>query len=153
MARISTYASATAAAFLAFAMAGGIRAAENVVKAEERASAAAATATTLGSDAQIPFPNSGNIRDWRADGSDALYVEDVRGHWYHATLLGPCIDLPTADQIAFLTRGPDQLDKFSSIAVRGQTCAFSSLVTSAPPPKGGAKANAAKAAKAVPPAA
>jgi hypothetical protein len=148
MARISTYASATAAAFLAFAMAGGIRAAENVVKAEERASAAA-TATTLGSDAQIPFPNSGNIRDWRADGSDALYVEDVRGHWYHATLLGPCIDLPTADQIAFLTRGPDQLDKFSSIAVRGQTCAFSSLVTSAPPPKGGK----VKAVKAVPPAA
>lgn len=130
MARITIYASALVAAFMAFAATGGIRASEQVVKAEEHAAA-----IPFGVDAQIPFANSGNIREWRADGSDALYVQDGRGRWYRATLLGPCIDLPTANQIAFLTQGPDQLDKFSSISVRGQRCAFTALVTSAGPPR------------------
>lgn len=131
MARFTIYASASAAAFMIFAMTGGIRASEQAVKAEEQATASAVP----GAEAQIPFANSGNIRDWRADGREALYVQDSRGRWYHASLMGSCIDLTSANQIAFLTRGPDLLDKYSAIAVRGQRCQFSSLVTSAGPPK------------------
>jgi len=129
MAWKTVYATALAAAFAAFAITGGIRASETVIRAEEHLAPAA------GVDSTIPFANSGNIRDWRPDGTDGLYVQDSRGNWYRAALAAPCTDLPNADQIAFLTRGPDQLDKFSAIAVRGERCSFTTFVTSAAPPK------------------
>lgn len=144
MGRITIYASALTAAFFAFAVTGGIQASEKVVKAEEHALTPAAL---IGADAEIPFANSGNIRDWHADGTNALYVEDARGRWYHASLIGSCMDLPTANQIAFLTRGPDQLDKFSAISVHGRQCQFSALVTSAGPPKNDLRSEKVKAAK------
>jgi hypothetical protein len=127
MAWKTVYAPAFAAAFAVFAVTGGIQASEKIIKAEEQ--------RPLGVDATLSFPNSGNIRDWRADGTEALYVQDNRGQWYRAALFGPCNELMTANQIAFLTRGPDQLDKYSTIVVRGQRCSFNSFVTSAAPPK------------------
>ncbi|HEX7854922.1 MAG TPA: DUF6491 family protein [Sphingobium sp.] len=137
MAWKSIYATAFAAAFAAFAATGGIHAAEKAAVAVEREekAAAAAPARPLGKDATIPFANSGNIRDWHPDGLNALYVQDARGQWYRASLMGPCNELPTTETIAFLTRGPDQLDKYSAVGVRGQRCQFSALVTSAAPSK------------------
>ncbi|MCE7797601.1 DUF6491 family protein [Sphingobium sufflavum] len=135
--RIGIYASAFAAAFMVFAVTGGIRASEQAVRAEEQG--ATRLAIQPGRDATIPFPNSGAIRDWQPDGASALFVQDQRGHWYRATLIAPCTDLPTASRIAFLTQGADQLDKYSSVAVQGQRCAFSTLVTSDRPSKRSAK--------------
>lgn len=131
MAFKTVYAPALAAAFAAFAMAGGIQASERIVRAEERAEAAA---PAMGQETSIPFANFGNIRDWRPDGMNGLYVQDTGGRWYRATLMGPCVELPTANQIGFVTQGPDRIDKFSAITVRGQRCQFSSFVTSAAPP-------------------
>lgn len=106
---------------------------------ETSANRAAATATaastrTLGVDARIPFVNMGSIRDWRADGDDALYVQDQQRNWYRATLMGPCNDLNFAERIGFETRGTNQLDRFATVIVGRERCALSSLVTSAPPP-------------------
>jgi hypothetical protein len=122
------YLVAVLAAGTAFVASGGIHAAEKAIQAEEGA-------RKLGVEATIPFVNHGGIRDWHPDGLEALYIQDAQGRWYHATLMGPCFDLNGTEAVAFLTRGPDQLDKYSSISVRGRRCPFSSLVTSAPPPK------------------
>ena len=123
-------------AALAFSASGGIHASEEAVRAEEGKPAPTAPRQA---EARIPFANSGGIRDWRPDGSEALYVQDAHGRWYRATLFGPCFDLPYSERVAFLTHGTDALDKFSAVAVRGQRCQFRSLVPSAPPP-GKAKA-------------
>lgn len=83
----------------------------------------------------IPFISTGSIRNWRADGRDAIYVQDTGGKWYRGTFMSPCIDLPYAETIGFETGGPDRLDRFSSIIVRGQSCKLDSLVKTAPPSK------------------
>jgi hypothetical protein len=131
MARNAIYTTALVAAFAMFAVSGGIQASERAVNAVD--GKPATLGATFGKEAGIPFANRGNIRDWRPDGTQGLFIQDAHGHWYHAGLIGICTDLPTANQIAFLTRGPDRLDKFSAIAVRGQHCQFSSLVTSDAP--------------------
>lgn len=124
-------------AAMAFSASGGIHASEEAVRAEEGKPPPAALPAAA--DVRIPFANSGGIRDWQPDGSEALYIQDSRGRWYRATLFAPCFDLPYSDRVAFLTRGNDVLDKFSSVLVRGKRCQFSTLVPSAPPP-GKAKA-------------
>jgi hypothetical protein len=108
---------------------------------------AALAAATLGTAAQaavptppsppqasIPFVNHHGIRDWRATDSRTLYVQDSRRQWYRATLFAPCFDLPFTQAIAFETRGLDSFDRFSTLRVRGQRCALSSVVRSDPPP-------------------
>lgn len=111
------------------AIAAGIFVAIAVFAGESRGAAPAAA------EASIPFVNSDTIRDWRADGSQALYVQDVHGQWYHAELMGPCSGLPYAERIGIATRGPDTLDKFGSVIVSGQRCAIRSLVKSDGPPR------------------
>lgn len=125
-----TYFIAVLLAGMTFAASGGIQASEKAVFAEE----GRAVAPRVARDVRIPFANTGGIRDWHPDGNQALYIQDRHGRWYHATLMGPCFDLPYSEQVAFLTRGTDSLDKFSAVAVRGRRCQFSSLVPSAPPP-------------------
>lgn len=86
-------------------------------------------------EVSIPFVNMGSIEDWRADGDSALYIQDVHRKWYHATLMGPCSDLPFANAIGIETRGVDTLDRFGTVIVRHQHCAIQSFVASGPPPK------------------
>src|SRR3546814_5301598 len=85
-------------------------------------------------EAVIPFVNSGSIRDWSADGREAIYIQDVHGQWYHAKLMSSCTDLPFTETIGFETRGTDTLDKFGTIIVRHDRCPIQSMVKSAPPP-------------------
>src|SRR3546814_12939274 len=73
-------------------------------------------------EAVIPFVNSGSIRDWSADGREAIYIQDVHGQWYHAKLMSSCTDLPFTETIGFETRGTDTLDKFGTIIVRHDRC-------------------------------
>ncbi len=98
-------------------------------------SAQAAAAPQAAAQASIPFVNHNGIRDWRAIDSRTLYVQDRRRQWYRATLFAPCFDLPFAQAIGFETRGPDRLDRFSTLRVRGDRCALSSLEKSEPPPR------------------
>src|SRR3546814_961011 len=85
-------------------------------------------------EAVIPFVNSGSIRDWSADGREAIYIQDVHGQWYHAKLMSSCTDLPFTETIGFETRGTDTLDQFGTIIVRHDRCPIQRMVKSAPPP-------------------
>lgn len=89
---------------------------------------------TLGVEASIPFANTTGIRNFRADGDDALWIEGQRGEWYRAELFGPCIGLNHSLRVGFVTRGTNTLDRFGQVLVEGSKCQISSLVTSAPPP-------------------
>ncbi len=92
-------------------------------------------AAPSGPDASIPFANLGGVYDWAADGDHALYIEGIDRKWYHVELLGPCIDLPFAQRIGFVTEpGSGAFDRFSSILVRGQQCPVTRLTRSDPPP-------------------
>src|SRR5438046_406538 len=85
-------------------------------------------------EASIPFADMGSIRNFDPVDSHTLYIEDVHGRWYKASLMGPCIDLPFATAVGFDVGGTRTLDRFSSVIVNGQHCAFESLVeTDAPP--------------------
>ncbi|WP_242124492.1 DUF6491 family protein [Sphingobium sp. Sx8-8] len=91
-------------------------------------------------EASIPFINHGGVWNWQADGSRGLYVQDQHRHWYYATLMGNCYDLPFANAVGFETRGIDTLDRFGTVIVRGQRCPIVSFVQSdGPPVKAGKK--------------
>jgi hypothetical protein len=77
--------------------------------------------------ASIPFVTFGNIYDWAADGTRGIYIESSNRQWYYATFMAPCIQLPFAETVGFKTTPPQPLDKFDSIIVRGERCAFATL--------------------------
>ena len=79
-------------------------------------------------DVSIPFANFGGIRDWRADGDSAVYLEDVHGNWYRAELFSPAFDLPFVEFIGIDARPTGTLDKFGAVYVAGQRYPFKSLV-------------------------
>ena len=99
------------------------------------AAPALAAARPAEPQASIPFVNHGGVRNFEAVDSDTLYIEDQHRHWYRAELMGYCPDLGFAQAIGFETRGPDTLDRFGTLIVRGQRCPLKSLVASGPPPK------------------
>jgi hypothetical protein len=84
---------------------------------------------------EIPFANHGGIWDWRADGPDAILIKSRSGHYYRATLMSPCFSLPFAQTVGFVTDPRDVLDRFSSIDVHGQNCAFTSFAEIPKPEK------------------
>jgi hypothetical protein len=85
--------------------------------------------------ASIPFVNHGGVRNFEAVDNDTLYIEGQHRRWYRAELAGYCPELGFAQAIGFETRGPDTLDRFGTLIVRGQRCPLKSLVESGPPPK------------------
>jgi Family of unknown function (DUF6491) len=76
-----------------------------------------------------------SIDDWKAEDSTALLIRTLDRHYYRATLMGPCPDLPWATRIGFDSRGTQELDRFSAIIVEGRRCPFSEL-TEIPPVEG-----------------
>ena len=78
-------------------------------------------------EARIPFPLM--IRDFRADGRDAIYLRAGR-QWYRGTFFAPCLELPWAWRIAFKpSGGVGGIDRFASIIVpREGECRLASLV-------------------------
>lgn len=75
----------------------------------------------------------GGIRNWRADGGDALLIESMHNRWYRATCFGRCDDLRFADGIGFVTAPSGELDRFSSILVNRRECAFPTFDTALAP--------------------
>jgi hypothetical protein len=82
----------------------------------------------------IPFADIGNVRNWRADGTSALFIQAMNRKWYRATFWAPCQELPFAIAIAFVTEPNGQLDRYSSILVEGDRCWFRSFGEASPPP-------------------
>ncbi|MDA5194232.1 DUF6491 family protein [Govanella unica] len=78
--------------------------------------------------AVINFANfRGSIQDWRAEGNKAILIQDVGRKWYRAEFMAPCTELPFTERVGFITDSLDQIDRFSSILVRGQRCWFKSF--------------------------
>ena len=103
--------------------------------------AAPAAPAEIGKEARIAFPNHGTVRNFRADGRETVYIQDIKRNWYKASLFGPCPGLPWAQAIGVDTDGRPTFDRFSSLIVRGERCSLSSLVrVEGPPPKKARKA-------------
>ena len=86
--------------------------------------------------ASIPFVQYGAIRDWRADKTRGLWIQDSHRNWYYAKLLGPCTGLDFATAIGFVTRPPGSFDRFSTIIVpREGSCRVVNFVRSDGPPQ------------------
>ena len=116
-----------------------MRTALSLVAALIAATSAYALEPAAGKQASIPFVNHGGVRNFEAVGDETLYIEDQHRHWFRADLMGYCPELGFAQSIGFETRGPDTLDRFGTLIVRGQRCAIKSLIESGPPPKKGNK--------------
>lgn len=97
------------------------------------AGGAGATVTSEPEEARIPFAS--NVRDFRADGTDGIYIQDIHRNWYRGTFMSPCLDLPFANAIGFDDRGTGGLDKWGTIYVRGDRCTLRTFVKSGRPPK------------------
>jgi len=78
-------------------------------------------------EASIPFADAGSVTDWRADGDQAVYFEDVHGQWYRADLMRPSFDLPFAEAIGIDSGPVGTLDRFGAIYVDGQKYQFQSF--------------------------
>ena len=87
----------------------------------------------LGVESRINFPNNGAIRNFEADGSEGIWLEDRQRRWYYADFIGNCQQLNFAQAIGFDTRGSSSLDRFSTIIVSGERCSIASLVTANKP--------------------
>ncbi len=74
--------------------------------------------------AAIHFVDLGGVRDWRAEGSEALLIQGADGTWYRATFYGPCFGLQFRERLAFVTDGMNQIDRFSSVLVDRERCWF-----------------------------
>lgn len=87
--------------------------------------------------ASIPFVSHGSIRNWQADRTRGVWVQDARRNWYYAKLLGPCIGLDFATRLGFDTRPMGTFDRFSTVVVPGEgRCTVQSLTQSdGPPPR------------------
>lgn len=86
--------------------------------------------------ASIPFANHGGIRDWQADHDRGLWVQDVHGKWYYASLMGPCTGLNFAQTIGFDTRPMGSFDRWSAIVVpRYGRCIVQTFSMSPGPPR------------------
>jgi hypothetical protein len=84
----------------------------------------------------IPFENHGGIRDWHADKDRGLWVQDVHGRWFYASLMGPCTGLDFAQTIGFDTRPMGSFDRWSAIVVpRFGRCTVQTFSPSLGPPQ------------------
>ena len=75
------------------------------------------------------------IRDWSAPNNRTLIVESVDGRRYEARFMTDCLGLQFTETIGFITRGLNELDKFSGIVLPdGTRCTFRSF-TEIPTPR------------------
>jgi hypothetical protein len=86
-------------------------------------------------DVSIAFADHGGIKDWQADGNAGIWIQDIHRKWYYARFMSPCYELKFAERVGFVTGPGGQLDRFSSVKVRGEPrCVFSSFDENAGPP-------------------
>lgn len=83
---------------------------------------------------EVRIPFSSTIRDFRADGTSAVYLR-AGSHWYRGTFQSTCRELPWAEGIQLdRSSGTTGIDRFSTLLVRGQRCQLTSLVKVDGPP-------------------
>ncbi|HKJ74433.1 MAG TPA: DUF6491 family protein [Alphaproteobacteria bacterium] len=117
--------------FVRLGLVSGLLACAAIVGASE--SRSSTTHASTAQEARIPFAALGGIQNWVADGDKAIYIEGLRHQWYHAKLMGECLDLPFSETIGFVMEPDLSFNKFSAIVVRGHVCQVKSMVKSERP--------------------
>lgn len=87
----------------------------------------------VGVEASIAFPSSATIRNFRADSTRGVWIEDNRRNWYYASFFGRCRDIDFAQAIGIDTRGSSRLDRHSFIIVGRDRCPIDRLLTADKP--------------------
>lgn len=94
-----------------------------------------ATPQAAPTDGEVRIPFSSTIRDFRADGTSAVYLR-AGSQWYRATFQSTCRELPWAEGIQLdRSNSANGIDRFSTLLVRGERCQLTSLVKADGPPK------------------
>ena len=86
-----------------------------------------ATTTLAAERTVIHFVDIGSIKNWHAENSDELFVQNLNGQWYRITFAPPCQKLPFAISIGFEPDNLGNIDKDSSIVVDGERCYFKTI--------------------------
>ena len=86
----------------------------------------------LAVEASILYPERA-IRNYEADGSRGLWLEDQQHRWYYGKFRGKCKGMTYAIGMAYDTHGSARLDRSSMILVDDDFCQLESLVTSEKP--------------------
>jgi len=74
------------------------------------------------------------IKDWKATSNQELIIETYQDKFYRAKTFNQCVGLRTAENLAFVTRGSNSVDSFSSIVLPdGTRCRFSEFEPYTPP--------------------
>ena len=96
--------------------------------------AAQAPADERPHEAYVPYASTDGIVGWRAIGEGGVFVKSLTGGWYYAATINRCRRLRTATNVAFITRGLSDLDRYGAVVAQGSYCPLRSVVRSAPPP-------------------
>ena len=84
--------------------------------------------------ASIPFANHGGIYDWRANGTQGIWVQGADRQWYYGTFFGTCLGLNTAQRVGFVPEVTGEFNRWSSIIVpREDRCQLSTFEPSVAP--------------------
>ena len=90
-------------------------------------------------EASIPFVDQrSSIRDWRADGTQGIWVQDAHRIWYYGKFHSSCFGLDFATAIGLRTGSTRRLDRFGTVVVPDEgRCPLRSFTTSEAPPEKG----------------
>lgn len=116
--------------------AASVLAASPAMAQEQNTQATSVQQSEYGKEARIPFADSVGIRNWRADGDDAVYLEDNRRRWYRAELFTPTFGLPFVNYIGIDAGPTGTLDKFGALFIDGERHQLKSLVRIPDPTRG-----------------
>ena len=112
-----------------------LRAAAGCVLLSASLGAAAAPAPGANTEASIPSANQGGIRNWRADGSQGMWIQAASGRWFYASFSSQCTTLPLALEVRFVPEPSGALSRWSSIRLEHDVrCFFRTLQSSGAPP-------------------
>ena len=90
-----------------------------------------------GTETTIPLLQPERIRDFEPDGDSAVFLQDMRFHWYHVDLNRPCRALRFVDAIAVRSRFSYALDRDDDVVAGGERCTVAKIVTSTAPKRDG----------------
>ena len=116
-------------------------------------SALAADSAPAARPASIPFADHNGIRDWEADGTQGLWVQDNSRKWYYGKFSFPCTGLQFKTGLRFKFSPGGAFDRWSEVSTpEAGRCPLKTFEASAgPPAHAKSKTAATSAAPATPP--
>src|SRR5690606_31271160 len=90
-------------------------------------------------EASIPFVDQrSSIRDWRADGTQGIWVQDAHRNWHYGKFHSSCFGLDFATAIGLRTGSTRRLDRFGTVVSPEEgRCPLLSFTTGEAPPESG----------------